>query len=96
MVVHGNQYHLTYPKNPVNIVVQDIDNKDLLWLATDGGVYLSINSGKKWINFNQNIPSVPIKDLEIQEREDDLVLGTYGRGVYSQMFLLSNNCQIKY
>ena len=70
------------PQEPVNIVVQDIDNKDLLWLATDGGVYLSINSGKKWINFNQNIPSVPIKDLEIQEREDDLVLGTYGRGVY--------------
>ena len=59
------------PQEPVNIVLQDEDNKNLLWLATDGGVYLSINSGIKWINFNQNIPSVPIKDIEIQEGNED-------------------------
>jgi photosystem II stability/assembly factor-like uncharacterized protein len=70
------------PNQPVNILVEDEDNPDLLYLANDHGVYISINGGDHWVNMNNNMPPVPVKDLVVQNREGDLVAGTYGRGVY--------------
>jgi hypothetical protein len=70
------------PDAPVNVIIEDPVNKDLLYLGNDNGVYISFNAGESWIPFKQNMPSVPVKDLKIQAEENDLIVGTYGRGAY--------------
>ena len=70
------------PDSPVNVIIEDPVNKDLLYLGNDNGVYISFNAGESWIPFKQNMPSVPVKDLKIQPEENDLIVGTYGRGAY--------------
>jgi photosystem II stability/assembly factor-like uncharacterized protein len=67
---------------PVNVIIEDPVNKDLLYLGNDAGVYISFNAGESWIPFQQNMPIVPVKDLKIQTEENDLIVGTYGRGAY--------------
>ncbi len=70
------------PEAPVNCIVEDKINPDLLFAGTDKGIYVSFSAGKEWIPFNNNIPQVPVKDIKIQDRENDLVVATYGRGAW--------------
>jgi len=70
------------PEQPVSVIWEDDINPDLLFIGNDHGVYLSLNCGASWIRFNQNIPAVPVKDLQVHPRERDLVVGTFGRGTY--------------
>jgi photosystem II stability/assembly factor-like uncharacterized protein len=71
------------PENgPVYTIVEDEVNPDLLFLGTEFGLYFTINGGEKWIQLKGSLPIIAIKDLEIQRREHDLVVGTFGRGVY--------------
>jgi len=67
---------------PVNVIAEDPQNPNLLFLGNDLGVFISFNEGKKWQAFKNNMPTVPVKDLKIQTRENDLIVGTYGRGVF--------------
>ena len=62
--------------------VQDHKNKDLVFLGTEFGVYMSIDQGGHWLKFNAGLPTISVRDLAIQKRENDLVLGTFGRGIY--------------
>jgi hypothetical protein len=68
--------------NPVNDIVEDPDNADVLYLATDYGLFVSIDRGENWIEMSETAPDVLIMDLDIQKRERDLAIGTYGRGIY--------------
>jgi len=70
------------PAKPVNVVFEDKKNPDLLFVGNDAGVYVSINAGKTWVRMNNNVPNVPVHDLLVHPRENDLVLGTYGRGLF--------------
>jgi photosystem II stability/assembly factor-like uncharacterized protein len=70
------------PDAPVNVIIEDHKNENLLYTGNDEGVFLSFNGGKSWQSFKQNMPAVPVKDLKLQNEENDLVVGTYGRGVY--------------
>jgi len=71
------------PENgTVHTIVQDFKNKNLLFAGTEFGVFFSINGGKKWIQLKSGIPTIAVKDITIQERENDLVLATFGRGFY--------------
>jgi len=70
------------PDAPVNVILEDPINPDLIYLGNDAGVYLSYNKGDNWIPFKQNMPAVPVKDLKVHSKENDLVAGTYGRGAY--------------
>ncbi|MFK8058723.1 MAG: WD40/YVTN/BNR-like repeat-containing protein [Polaribacter sp.] len=63
-------------------IVEDPKNENLLFLGTDDGLYISTNAGNKWIKWTNGFPTVPVKDLVIQEREDDLVIGTFGRAAW--------------
>ena len=63
-------------------IVEDPENENLLFLGTDDGLYISINAGKKWTKWTAGFPTVPVKDLVIQEREHDLVIGTFGRAAW--------------
>ena len=49
---------------------------------TDTNVYFSIDGGQKWIQLKGGLPTIQVRDLTIQKRENDLVVGTFGRGIY--------------
>ena len=63
-------------------IVQDHVNKDLLFIGTEFGVFFSVNGGKKWVELDGGMPTISTRDVKIQRRENDLVAGTFGRGVY--------------
>ncbi len=63
-------------------VAEDHVNKNLLFAGTEFGVFFSINSGKAWTQLKAGLPTIAVRDLEIQKRENDLVLGTFGRSFY--------------
>jgi photosystem II stability/assembly factor-like uncharacterized protein len=67
---------------PINVVVQDRENADLLFVGTEWGVYVTLDGGKSWLPFRAGMPSVKVTDLVIHPRESDLVVATYGRGAY--------------
>ena len=70
------------PKSPVNVIREDILNKNFLFCGTDLGVYLSKNGGKTWASLQSNLPaSVSVQDLFVHPN-NNLVIATYGRGVY--------------
>jgi len=63
-------------------IVEDPENKNLLFLGTDDGLYVSVNAGDKWTKWTEGFPTVPVKDLVIHPREHDLVIGTFGRAAW--------------
>ena len=63
-------------------LVQDHVKKDLLFAATEFGVYFTRNGGKNWIQLKSGIPTISIRDITIQRRENDLVAASFGRGIF--------------
>lgn len=63
-------------------IVQDHVNKDLLFIGTEFGLFFSVNGGKDWVELEGGIPTISTRDVKIQRRENDLVAGTFGRGIY--------------
>lgn len=71
------------PMEPVNVIREDAKNDSILYLGTDGGLYVSKNRGTTWNLWNKGLPlSIPIHDITIQERENEILLGTHGRSIY--------------
>jgi photosystem II stability/assembly factor-like uncharacterized protein len=67
---------------PVLAFAEDHVNPDLLFCGTEFGLFFTVDGGKKWIRLRSNLPTIAVRDLAIQERENDLVLATFGRGYY--------------
>jgi photosystem II stability/assembly factor-like uncharacterized protein len=63
-------------------IIQDHEKPDLLFIGTEYGVFFTINGGNKWIQLKGELPTIAVRDIDIQRRENDLVLGTFGRGFY--------------
>ena len=63
-------------------IVEDPINANLLFLGTDDGLYISLNAGNQWMKWTAGFPTVSTKDLVIQPREHDLVIGTFGRAAW--------------
>lgn len=63
-------------------IAEDPKNASLLFAGTEFGVYFSIDGGAKWIQLKGGLPTIAVKDMEIQPRDNDLVLATFGRGFY--------------
>jgi len=70
------------PNEQVSVIKQDAINPDLLYVGTESTIQVSIDGGTSWTRLTKGIPTVPVQDLVIQERESDLVLGTHGRGFF--------------
>lgn len=71
------------PKNLLTWrLVQDHKQKDLLFAATEFGIYFTKNGGKNWIQLKGGLPVISFRDIAIQRREDDLVGGSFGRGIF--------------
>jgi photosystem II stability/assembly factor-like uncharacterized protein len=71
------------PNAPINVVVQDRKSKDLLVAGNDVGVFVSVDGGGRWTQLKANLPAVAVHDLTIHPRENDLVIGTYGRALWT-------------
>ena len=63
-------------------IVEDPIEKNLLFLGTDDGLYISFDAGNKWTKWTNGFPTVSVKDLVIHPREHDLVIGTFGRAAW--------------
>lgn len=63
-------------------IVEDHKNKNLLFAATEFGLYASVNGGTKWTQMKGGLPTIAFRDLEIHKEENDLVAASFGRGFY--------------
>lgn len=70
------------PNESINVIREDRKNPHLLFVGSDRTVYVTIDGGKRWSELKNNLPTVPVHDLVIHPRENDLVVGTFGRGFY--------------
>jgi photosystem II stability/assembly factor-like uncharacterized protein len=71
------------PENgTVHSIVQDHINPDLLFVGTEFGLFFSIDGGGQWTQLKNGLPTISVRDIAIQKRENDLVLATFGRGFY--------------
>jgi photosystem II stability/assembly factor-like uncharacterized protein len=71
------------PAEPINVVKEDPKNENIIYVGTDGGLYVSFNKGESFVMWNKGLPrSIPIHDIAIQARENEIVLGTHGRSLY--------------
>jgi photosystem II stability/assembly factor-like uncharacterized protein len=66
----------------VNVVREDPKNKDLLYVGTEFGFFISLNGGAEWKQFMSGLPRVRIDDILIHPRDNDIIVGTHGRGIY--------------
>lgn len=68
-------------RGTAHTLAQDHVDPNLLFVGTEFGVFFSVNGGQNWTEFG-GLPTIAVRDLEIQRREGDLVVVTFGRGVY--------------
>ncbi|HMG16115.1 MAG TPA: hypothetical protein VK590_11745, partial [Saprospiraceae bacterium] len=71
------------PMEPINVIKEDPNNEDLLYVGTDNGLYISFDRGKNFMALNKDLPNVAIHDLVLHPRDHTLVLGTHGRSLYT-------------
>jgi len=66
----------------VQVVREDPKNRDLLYVGTEFGLYVSLDGGKKWQTFMNNYPTVRTDDILVHPRENDLIIASHGRSVW--------------
>lgn len=64
------------------VLKQDHKTADLLFIGTEFGIYFSHNMGVNWIKLDAGVPTIPFRDLELHQRDDDLVGASFGRGFF--------------
>jgi len=69
-------------RTPLWSVIEDDEDPDVLFLGAEFGLLVSIDRGANWVPFDGGLPTIQVREIEFQEREDDLVLGTFGRGFW--------------
>jgi photosystem II stability/assembly factor-like uncharacterized protein len=71
------------PSEPVNVIKEDAVAEQVLYVGTDGGLYVSLDGGNTSMAWTKGLPaSVPVHDLEIHPRDNEIILGTHGRSLY--------------
>ena len=69
-------------RGTVYSIAEDHVDPMLLFAGTEFGCYVSVNGGQNWVKLSAGLPTICVRDMAIQKRENDLVLGTFGRGFY--------------
>ena len=67
---------------PINVIQEDHKNPNLLFVGSSRCIYVSIDDGTNWISMKNNMPNVAIHDLLIHPRENDLIVGSFGRSIW--------------
>ena len=70
------------PASPVNVILEDPENENLLFVGTDNGLYISFDQGNSWEAFQNGLPNVAVHDLVIQPEARHLLVATHGRSIY--------------
>jgi photosystem II stability/assembly factor-like uncharacterized protein len=66
----------------VNVIREHFRNPNLLFAGTEYGAYVSFDKGAQWMPLKLNVPTVPVDDIAIHPRENDLIFGTHGRSIW--------------
>lgn len=66
----------------IHVVREDPVNRDLLFVGTDVGAYVSLDRGQTWQRFTSGLPTVPVYDLKIHPRDHEIIAGTHGRSIW--------------
>jgi photosystem II stability/assembly factor-like uncharacterized protein len=78
-----NSIKSNLPANgPVLAIAEDHVDPNLLFAGTEFGLFFTVDGGKKWVQLKGGLPTISVHDLNIQKRENDLVVGTFGRSIY--------------
>ncbi|MBC7670923.1 MAG: hypothetical protein H7247_00755, partial [Polaromonas sp.] len=65
-----------------HVLREDLVDRNLIFLGTEFGLYLSTDRAAHWVSFRANLPTVPVNDVQIHARDHSLVLATHGRGIW--------------
>lgn len=66
----------------IHVIREDIKNKNLLFVGSEFGIYASLDGGKSWFSLKNKLPTTAVRDIAIHPRENDLIIGTHGQGVW--------------
>lgn len=69
-------------RGTVHTIAEDHADPDLLFVGTEYGLFFTQDGGDTWHQIKKGLPTIAVRDLEIQRRENDLVIATFGRGIY--------------
>jgi photosystem II stability/assembly factor-like uncharacterized protein len=69
-------------RGSAHTIVEDHVDPNLLFVGTEFGLFVTQNGGRSWSQMKGDFPTISVRDVEIQTRENDLVVGTFGRGIY--------------
>lgn len=70
------------PNEPMNVIVEDPTNEDIIYVGGHRGVYISYNRGESWSYLGKGMPAASVADIEIDPASGDMVVATHGRGIY--------------
>lgn len=70
------------PDASINVIREDHKNPNLLFVGNELGVWVSIDGGASWHKMKGDMPTTPVHDIKLHARENDLVVGTHGRGIF--------------
>jgi photosystem II stability/assembly factor-like uncharacterized protein len=68
-------------KGYAHVIKEDLKNPNLLFVGTEFGLYISVDGGKNWSQYTNNMPPTAVMDMAIHPTQDDLVMATHGRGI---------------
>ncbi len=66
----------------VNVIREHHKNPDLLFAGTEYGAYMTFDRGANWTRIKNGLPTVPVDDILIHPRDNDLIFGTHGRSIW--------------
>lgn len=66
----------------VHVIKEDPVDPNLLFVGTEFGLFISLNAGQSWMKWTEGLPTVPVRDIGIHPRENDLIVGTHGRSIF--------------
>jgi photosystem II stability/assembly factor-like uncharacterized protein len=71
------------PNEPINVIKEDNKYDSILYVGTDGGLYVSLTAGNNFMAWTNGLPkSIPVHDIVVHPRDNEIVLGTHGRSIY--------------
>ena len=70
------------PNSPINVIREDPNNDQILYLGNDQGTYISFDQGERWSEFKNGVTTAAVHDLVIQPEANHLLIGTHGRSIY--------------
>jgi hypothetical protein len=66
----------------IRTIAEDVKSPDVLYIGTETGVWVSTNRGKQWVRLKANLPTVPVYEIVLHPRDNDMILATHGRALW--------------